>query len=32
MQGKTEDAGGLTPVRDNNAAMRTYTSELCQEF
>ena len=23
MQGKAEDAGGLTPVKDGNAAMRT---------
>ena len=23
MQGKAEDAGGLTPVKDDNAAMRT---------
>ncbi len=22
MQGKAEDAGGLTPAKDNNAAMR----------
>ena len=28
MQGKAEDAGGLTPVKDDNAAMRTLTSEL----
>ncbi len=23
MQGKAEDAGGLTPAKDDNAAMRT---------
>ena len=33
MQGKAEDAGGLTPAKDDNAAMRTlYPPNFCLEF
>lgn len=32
MQGKAEDADGLTPVKDDNAAMRFPAAELFSVF